>query len=98
MPQGRNGTDEIDEAGQSREWDEGIPGQDSCDQDGDITLNSLLVQLPWELIDYVILHELTHTLEMNHSKAFWSQLQKICPNSPKLKKQIKNYQPQIYPG
>ncbi|MEM6997907.1 MAG: YgjP-like metallopeptidase domain-containing protein [Patescibacteria group bacterium] len=69
----------------------------SCDSNHDITLNSLLVQLPWDLIDYVILHELTHTLEMNHSRSFWTKLERVCPRSSELKKTIKNYQTRIYP-
>ncbi len=67
----------------------------SCDQDKRIVLNLYLIQLPWELIDYVILHELTHTKHLNHSAAFWSTLETIAPDARQLKKAISKYHPGI---
>ncbi len=49
----------------------------SCDQDTHIVINLFVMQLPWELIDYVLLHELTHTVHLNHSQAFWEMLNRI---------------------
>lgn len=67
----------------------------SCDRSGNIKINSYLVQLPWELIDYVLLHELCHTKQMNHSKKFWQLTESILPNYKNLRKQIKQYSPHL---
>lgn len=65
----------------------------SCSSNKDITLSCFLMQLPWELIDYVILHELTHTKIMAHGKPFWNEMSKLHPNVKELRKRIKDYQP-----
>lgn len=63
----------------------------SCSNQNNINLNINLVNLPQELINYVILHELTHTRVRNHSKQFWQELSKIIPNARKLDKELKSY-------
>lgn len=65
----------------------------SCNQSKDITLNLFLMQLPWELIDYVLLHELTHTKVMRHGKPFWDELQRHNPKARQLRKAILNHHP-----
>lgn len=70
----------------------------SCSQDGLITLNYFLVQLPWHLIDYVILHELVHTKHLNHSPEFWSEFERIFPRAKVLRKEINGYRPVLLPG
>jgi predicted metal-dependent hydrolase len=65
----------------------------SCDQHGQIVLNLFLMQLPWELIDYVLLHELTHTRILRHGPPFWKAMAEVLPAAPALKKKLRNYQP-----
>ncbi len=67
----------------------------SCDSHKHIVINFFLMDLPWELIDYVLLHELTHTEHMNHGEHFWNRLQEVCPRALDLKKQINQYRPII---
>ncbi len=63
----------------------------SCNSRGAICLNFRVIMLPPALIDYVIVHELCHLVEMNHSKAFWNLVSTFLPNVDKLKKAIKEY-------
>lgn len=65
----------------------------SCNQNQEITLNLFLLQLPWDLIDYVLIHELTHTRLLKHGEAFWVAMQTTLPNVKSLKKAISAYQP-----
>ena len=65
----------------------------SCDQHGHIVLNLFLMQLPWELIDYVLLHELTHTRILRHGPDFWQAMTEVLPETRSLKKKLRNYQP-----
>ena len=63
----------------------------SCSHDNNINLSIFLMRLPEELIDYVILHELTHTIHKNHGKYFWWQLESLLPGARKLDKELNNY-------
>ncbi len=65
----------------------------SCNSKKEIVLSTHLIQLPWDLIDYVIMHELTHIKHLNHSKSFWSELEIILPNYKSLRKELKKYHP-----
>ena len=67
----------------------------SCTSLHDLTFNLSLLFLPYELIDYVILHELAHTKFLNHSKDFWDELKSIMPDCQQRRKQLKNTQHQI---
>lgn len=51
----------------------------SCSSRGVITLNSMLVQMPVECIDFVVTHELCHLWEMNHSRRFYQLLNSVMP-------------------
>lgn len=67
----------------------------SCNEQKDIVLNCYLMQLPWHLIDYVILHELTHTKVLRHGEPFWSELSKYVRNLRDIRKEMKLYQPTL---
>jgi predicted metal-dependent hydrolase len=67
----------------------------SCDQHTNIVLNLYLVQLPWEYIDYVILHELAHTKVLHHGADFWKLLERLLPNARQLRKTMKTYRPTL---
>lgn len=57
----------------------------SCSPKGNLTLNPLLVRAPRECIDYVILHELCHLAEHNHSERFYRLQNQVMPNWEKYK-------------
>ena len=61
----------------------------SCSYRNNINLNLHLARLDDDLIDYVILHELCHTIEKNHSARFWALLHKHLPNATELRKRLK---------
>lgn len=69
----------------------------SCSQHQEITLNTYLMQVSWELIDYVILHELVHTEHLNHSAAFWQRFESVLPDARARRKQLKRHQTEITP-
>jgi len=52
----------------------------SCSASGNLNFNCLLMLAPTEVLDYVIVHELCHRKEMNHSLQFWTEVEKILPD------------------
>ena len=63
----------------------------SCNSYGNITLNYRVIMLPPNIIDYVIVHELCHLIELNHSKRFWQNVENFLPNYEIQRKNIKEY-------
>jgi predicted metal-dependent hydrolase len=60
----------------------------SCTGKGKITLNLKLIYMPVDLIDYVVLHELCHLKELNHSPAFYALLSRVMPNWKAQRKRL----------
>ena len=52
----------------------------SCSQSGNLNFNCRLMKMPPEVLDYVIVHELCHRKQMNHSRAFWEEVGKVLPD------------------
>lgn len=63
----------------------------SCDARGVIKLNWRLSMLPAHLRDYVIVHELCHLRELNHSPRFWQEVARICPQYRACRKELKDF-------
>jgi predicted metal-dependent hydrolase len=63
----------------------------SCSPSGDISLNWRLVTMPNAVRDYVLLHELAHLREPNHSRRFWRLVSRICPTWRDARRWLREY-------
>lgn len=61
----------------------------SCSSKGNLNFNCLLMLAPPKVLDYVIVHELCHRKEMNHSPQFWAEVAKVIPDYKKYEKWLK---------
>ena len=62
----------------------------SCSSKGNLNFNCLLALVPREVLDYVVVHELCHRKELNHSDRFWNKVAKILPDYKVRKKWLKD--------
>lgn len=63
----------------------------SCSSKGNLNFNYRLYYMPEELMDYVIIHELCHRKYMNHSKEFWDEVSRYCPDYAAKRRKLKEY-------
>ena len=63
----------------------------SCSGKGNLNFNCMLMLMPEELQDYVVVHELCHRKEMNHSPRFWAEVEKILPDYKIRRKKLKEF-------
>ena len=61
----------------------------SCSRNGNLNFNWKLSLVPDEILDYVIVHELAHRIEMNHSADFWREVEKVLPDYRERRKWLK---------
>ncbi|OGU33068.1 MAG: hypothetical protein A2057_11135 [Ignavibacteria bacterium GWA2_35_9] len=62
----------------------------SCSAGGTLSFNYKLIRFRETIVDYVIIHELCHLKEMNHSKKFWKLVEKFCPSYKNLKRELRS--------
>ncbi len=62
----------------------------SCSHAGNLSFNYKIAALPSHVADYIIVHELCHRAEMNHSKAFWSLVTRTIPNHRAIRRELRN--------
>ena len=61
----------------------------SCSAKGNLNFNCVLMLCPYEVLDYVIVHELCHRKELNHSPRFWAEVERLLPEYKKPLKWLK---------
>ncbi len=63
----------------------------SCSSKGNLNFNCLLMLVPAEVLDYVVVHELCHRKEMNHSPRFWREVEKVLPRYREQERWLKEH-------
>ena len=63
----------------------------SCSSEGNLNFNCRLLFVPDRIVDYVVIHELAHRKFMNHSKAFWNEVEKYMPDYKEHRKMLSRF-------
>jgi hypothetical protein len=64
----------------------------SCTHKGGLNFSWRLIQLPPEIVDYVVVHELVHISQPDHSKKFWAKVRKIMPDYEQRRSRLKDHE------
>lgn len=70
----------------------------SCSGKGNLNFNCYLMAMPAPVVDYVVIHELCHRKEMNHSKAFWTLVERMMPDYRQWRKWLKDHGDEVLNG
>ncbi len=62
----------------------------SCSSKRNLNFNRRIIELPDRLIDYIVVHELCHLQEMNHSRKFWALVSQTMPNFRDLRRELRH--------
>jgi hypothetical protein len=63
----------------------------SCSKKGNLNFNYKIVHLPEYLVDYLVVHELCHLKELNHSRKFWELVGRAAPEHKKLRRELRSF-------
>ena len=63
----------------------------SCSSRKELRFNRYMCMVPVKLAEYVAVHELAHTIELNHSASFWKEVGRLCPEYRSLRRELKRY-------
>ncbi|MBI1813144.1 M48 family metallopeptidase [Candidatus Peregrinibacteria bacterium] len=63
----------------------------SCSHIGSIALNAVLLFLPQDMLEYVIVHELAHRIHGNHARAFWREVERACPEYDRIRRAMRHF-------
>ena len=63
----------------------------SCSSKKELKFNKYICMIPIDVAEYVVAHELAHTRQLNHSRAFWDEVRSICPDYRTLRKELRSY-------
>ncbi len=61
----------------------------SCGPQGNLSFNWRLISAPTDVLDYVVVHELSHLIERNHSARFWAKVREFCPHYSRARQWLK---------
>ena len=70
----------------------------SCSRRGTLSFNRRLLEAPPEVLDYVVIHELAHLSEMNHSRRFWAIVARFCPEHRRHRRWLRDFARGISPA